>query len=170
MLPSAPQSETASPQSTASRPGGRQAREPPKKNRQPPWRVLTGLLSERQPQGELHLPVIGSGVGDDAVGGAPTVAPGMPRSGWWGGQPGGEPVGGLWRHAHNGLASARQEGRGTRPLAPGLRGLCALWGHAHNGLASACALFEDTRTTDSLRPVRSLRTRAQRTRFGLCAS
>jgi hypothetical protein len=28
--------------------------------------------------------------------------------------------------AHNGLASARQEGRVPRPLVPGLRGLCAL--------------------------------------------
>jgi hypothetical protein len=27
--------------------------------------------------------------------------------------------------AHNGLASARQEGRVSRPLAPGLGGLCA---------------------------------------------
>jgi hypothetical protein len=29
-------------------------------------------------------------------------------------------------HAHNGLASARQEGRVPRPLVPGLRGLCAI--------------------------------------------
>jgi hypothetical protein len=43
-------------------------------------------------------------------------------------------------HAHNGLASARREGRVPRPLVPGLRGLCALFGTAHNGLASACAL------------------------------
>ena len=28
-------------------------------------------------------------------------------------------------HAHNGLASARQDGRVPRPLEPGLRGLCA---------------------------------------------
>ncbi len=31
----------------------------------------------------------------------------------------------LRKHAHNGLATARQEGRVPRPLAPGLRGLCA---------------------------------------------
>ncbi|MFN9895546.1 MAG: hypothetical protein ACK58M_20225, partial [Acidobacteriota bacterium] len=42
---------------------------------------------------------------------------------------------------HNGLASARQEGRVPRPVAPawvpGLSGLCALFETAHNGLASA---------------------------------
>jgi hypothetical protein len=73
----------------------------------------------------------------------------------------------LLRNAHNGLASARQEGRVPRPLVPGLRGLCATAG---------------TRTTDSLRPGRRgeflarwcracaacalLEERAQRTRFG----
>ena len=40
-------------------------------------------------------------------------------------------------HAHNGLASAQQDGRVPRPLEPGLRGLCATEEDAHNGLASA---------------------------------
>jgi hypothetical protein len=49
------------------------------------------------------------------------------------------------------LASARQEGRVPRPLAPGLRGL---WAHFEprttDSLRGLCAHFEP-RTTDSLR-------------------
>ena len=37
-------------------------------------------------------------------------------------------------HAHNGRASARRDGRVTRPLAPCRRGLCAFEEIAHNGL------------------------------------
>ena len=102
-------------------------------------------------------------------------------------------------HAHNGLASARQDGRVPRPLAPGLRGLCASeeprlrsfrinelrgcpqWHQfeysayfrcpnvssfsPHRRLAKGSSTFGPGRPGAEL-----LRNRAQRTRYGLCAS